>query len=38
MYTNPARSATASMRESLIGRQRADLRAPNHWEFPISSF
>ena len=37
MYTKTRRSATASMRESLIGRQRADLRAPNLPEFPISS-
>ena len=37
MYTKTRRSATASMRESLIGRQRADLRAPDLREFPMSS-
>lgn len=38
MYTKTRRSATASMRESLIGRQRTELRTPNHCEFPISAF
>jgi hypothetical protein len=37
MYTKTRRSATAWVRESLIGRQRADLRAPDLPEFPISS-